>query len=151
MRTEMLADIRCMSMSNMCLPAQIFFEPNVVFSKWIKDFPKVIDCGAGVGHLGKLYPNVLGIDICDRDKTESTVLFEDATIFSFPKDSIAIIARPSGGDWINDTVENAWNQGIRIFYIGLPKNYERDLTDFKATLILECVGEEGEQLWEFKR
>jgi len=133
------------------LPANLFFNPTNNFLDWavqnLKGRP-LIDCGAGIGRLSKLlkdkHLNILPIDLYARDNPETTVLLMDSTTFNFPKNSIAIIARPSRGDWIEDTINHALKTCSFVLYIGIQEHIEEDIESLKDLLVEKVFEEAGE-------
>lgn len=135
------------------LPAQVFFEPEDGFKAWIEQQDDmIVDCGAGMGLLGSLYPNkIIGIDLFERTECLAPVLVPvDATTFLFREGVIALIARPSHGDWIHATAMSALNSGASCVYVGLEDNLEDDLGDMNCELIMANAGKEGEKAWQIQ-
>jgi hypothetical protein len=115
------------------LPGQDFFNPNpdfLIFLKQLVGGKLVIECGAGNGLLTKKMEevgiNVLPIDLFKRDSGFISIK-EDATKFKYPKNGIALIARPSRGDWIHDTILQALNTVNFVLYIGIDSHLEDDV------------------------
>lgn len=143
------------------LPASLFFNPTNNFLDWsvqnLKGHP-LIDCGAGIGRLSKLlkdkHLNILPIDLFARDNPEITVLLMDSTSFKFPKNSIAIIARPSRGDWIEDTINQALKTCSFVLYIGIQEHIEEDiesLKNLKVEKVFENAGDENEIVYKISK
>jgi len=145
-RVGFLASIRSLSGPRE-LPARVFFEPTEAFLEWADHQDVIVDCGAGMGRLSELLPRVICIDTNRREGQHEVALI-DATMFPFRADHVALIARPSGGDWVHDTFDVALKAGATMCYVGLPKNYERDLSPWIATKLMSNAGLEGEELWE---
>ena len=143
------------------LPSQVFFNPTNVFLDWTKKNLKghlVIDCGAGTGRLARLLKNqgisVLAIDICDREETEHIILNQDSTTLKFSPKSVAIIARPSRGQWIQETIYNALKTCSFVLYIGIEEHIEEDidsLVDVKTEKILNNAGDEKEVVYKISK
>lgn len=104
-----------------------------------------------MGHLSKCINNILCIDIHSREGQEPCVLNIDVLNFAFGKDCVALLARPCHGEWIQQTFDRALSRGSRVFYAGLPRNYDDDLDGCEREIIMDGAGEEGEELWEIKR
>lgn len=137
------------------LPNIVFFDPKEDFLSWVKKQGlRVVDAGAGVGRLCKRLNEVgvpvIGIDANERDNPEFTVHPMDAVTFPYNKGQLVILARPNGGDWIEYTMSVALRKGARVVYVGLEKNYDRDLTipGLKFTKVVVDAGEDGEEAWE---
>lgn len=152
---RLLADI----MRGQTVPYSVFFEPRSAFVQWLVEHIKrgervAVDCGAGVGMLGKILLDkgapTLSIDFLERDSTESPVLIMDATFFEYHDNMTAVVARPSSGDWIRDTFIKALDGDAKVLYVGVERNYDRDLYDLedegmKYQLAFSNAGEEGEE------
>lgn len=146
-------------MQGQAIPYSLFFEPRPAFIRWLSEQTKqeeriIVDCGAGVGMLGKILLDkgapTLSIDFIERDETDSPVLIMDATFFNYHDRMIAVVARPSAGDWILDTFIRALDQGAKVLYVGVKRNYDRDLFDLEDEgmayeLAFSNAGEEGEE------
>jgi len=133
------------------LPFQMFFVPTPKFRKWVAvQAKKIIDCGAGVGLLSSFFPDkVVGIDLHEREVYKGKVYVGmDATTFPFTSDHLALIARPDGSGWMHETTKNALENGAEVVYVGLSKNYERDLEPYEHSLLIDKAGMEGEQAWQ---
>ena len=133
------------------LPHQVFFEPTQDFIEWINHQPgRIIDCGCGVGLLSSLFPDkVFGIDLYERDCPLSKVYYGMcATEFPFNKNDIVLIARPDHSGWHYEVFKNALNNGLKVIYIGLPRNYDSDLYGTDRKLLVNNAGQEGEQAWQ---
>lgn len=143
------------------LPPSLFFNPTNNFLDWaeqnLKGHP-LIDCGAGIGRLSKLlkdrHLNILPIDLYARDNPEATVLIMDSTSFNFPKNSIAIIARPNRGDWIEDTINHALKTCSFVLYIGIQEHIEEDiesLKNLKVEKVFEEAGDDEEIVYKISK
>lgn len=135
------------------LPNLRFFEPTKAFVPLIRKTAAkrlIIDCGAGVGHITKLLQDngirACAIDTTERDDPACEVAPLDAMLFPFNQDMIALIARPCGGSWIRGTFEQAISRGADVIYVGVSRNFERDLTGipYTVTLLRKHVGKERE-------
>ena len=145
----------------MILPYQVFFEPTLSFLNWAKKHLRghmIIDCGAGVGALALQFKliglPVIAIDICERESYETLVLRKDSTTFEFPTNSVAIIARPSRGDWIGKTIKRALESCSFILYIGLLEHIEEDLHCFGGSYserVFENAGKDGEVVYKITK
>ena len=120
---------------------------------------RVIDVGAGSGHLSRLlreavHPSVIAIDIVSRPETETAVQVMNAAEFGYAKNDLAIIARPCRGDWIEGAIRVATDAGSEVIYIGRRRNLDADLGD-----LIDCAawigsedgwaGEDGEVVLSF--
>jgi len=141
-------------LSGRVLPSQTFFTPTKAFKKWIEaQTLKIVDCGSGQGLLPSLYPEkIIGIDIMERDSYLGKVYVGmDATRFPFTNSHICLIARPDGSGWIYDCIQNALEAGAMVVYVGVERNYERDLECYEKKLLVNKAGKEGEQAWQILR
>ena len=129
------------------LPAQVFFRPTTAFGTWIQRQKKVYDVGAGMGQLGAYWPKiVVGFDLHERADYLSPVGYGDGTDYPYDDNSVVLLARPSHGLWISQAFRNALEQGVSLYYCGLPRNFDDDLYGFDYELALTDAGQEGEQL-----
>jgi hypothetical protein len=147
----------------MSLPYNVFFSPTDEFLKWAKGYIRthmVIDCGAGSGHLSanlkKYGMNVLPIDIYQRNKCDTPVIFSDSTTFNFPSRSIAIIARPNRGIWIRKTIDHALETTSAVLYIGIEEHYDEDLMPllddgYAVQALFNNAGKDGEGVFEIRK
>ena len=135
------------------LSPQIFFQPTKKFIDWANNLNlTIVDCGAGMGHLSKCLDNVICIDMIPREGRDPCVLDMDALEFEhFGEKCVALLARPCHGDWVQQVFRKALDKGSRVFYAGLPRNYDDDLDGCEREIIMDGAGEEGEELWEIKR
>lgn len=143
------------------LSLSIFFEPNKSFvnlmlSDWFR-YRKIVEFGAGIGHLGKILSNkgldITCYDLLPREEYEFPVAIQDATKY-YPEgyyegcDTLAIVARPSHGGWVGKAFLNILHSSGNCIYVGLEKNIKGDLGDRLVTRLLqENVGSEGENAW----
>lgn len=137
------------------LPAIQFFCPTETFLTWLPRFAKgrtIVDCGAGIGHLGTVLPNVIMLDVFKREGGNPNVLQTDATVFPFHRRSLPIICRPCHGDWVQETIHNAVARTGSALYVGLKRNLSIDLhgLPYHQTTVLENAGEAGELVIMFK-
>jgi len=111
---------------------RVAFEPTDIFVRWLTAWDRpVIDCGCGLSQLG------------------THVVAEDAVAFDFPPKCLAVIARPTRGDWIHATMERTRECGARMVYVGLPAHVEEDVWDsrFQWQQIVLEAGTAGEQVY----
>ncbi len=135
----------------------IFFNPRSEFAAWFKEKFKrrlVIDCGAGRALVTKLLRevgmSVIPLDIYPSDLAEvDDILPIAAERFQFVDGMLPILVRPCGGDWIRDTIDAAIKGCGQIVYIGVERNYHRDLTPlpYAKKLLLEDAGDNQEAVW----
>lgn len=60
---------------------------------------------------------------------------------------VVLMCRPSHGMWIEDVFKRAVKYTPDVIYVGLRKNVEDDLAGFDYDLVVENVGEAGENLY----
>lgn len=147
-----------------------FFKPKPAFFDWIKqvvaDQKKkmpVVDCGCGAGDLvmemNKQGIPALGIDprytIYDEQVPFALIArllsmhAEDCT-FVTTSPSILLTCRPCH-DGFPGRINQVRHPDSLQFYVGLSNNIEFDVSGAKTKLVLEDVGEEGENIWSLKR
>lgn len=151
---DTLADLRMLGLSRMHgMEGSLFFQPTDEFVEYIASITKdkiVIDAGAGRGALSKKLiekgVNAIPIDLVMYSNTEMNVYYMNAITFPYQENHIVIIARPSRGDWIENTMKAANAAGAEVIYISKPSNVELDIYDDIACLgkRIENVGQEGE-------
>jgi hypothetical protein len=138
------------------LPNLHFFEPTKQFLTLMKSIVRgrlVVDCGAGVGHVTKLLLDndirACAIDTTERDQPACAVAPLDATMFPFSQDMVALIARPCSGIWIHETFTQAISRGADMLYVGVERNFERDLVDipYKVRRLRKNIGKEQESAY----
>jgi len=147
------------------LPNQDFFNPKPDFLKFLKQLvgsKVVVECGAGNGLLTKkmkeININVLPIDLFDRD-SDFLAVKQDATTFKYPKNGIALIARPNRGNWIHDTILQAIYSDSFVVYIGLPEHLDEDVHELatshpnvlQVAEIYKNAGEDGEVAFKISK
>lgn len=134
-----------------------FFRPLPDFIPWLlQRFPDqpFIDFGCGLGHLTQelraagatCYP----VDFFPSpDAVVPDIIPLAAEFFPLTPGVLPLLARPSGGYWIYDTMEHAIADCGRLLYLGVPRNYDRDLRDlpWNVHCLREPVGEEEEGAW----
>lgn len=144
------------------LPDSIFFKPKEQFIHELAAFIKaedwdVVDCGAGVGLLSKLLIEsgikCCPIDIFPRENPLTEVHQIDALNFPFAAGMLAIIARPCHGDWVQDVILKAVENGAQAMYIGLKKNFKHDIVGLGLAhyIFSKNAGEDGEYAIVFRK
>ena len=110
------------------------------------------DCGAGTGLLTQaMLKNKLECVAYDRHPRKKSLAkvepFDTANIADrMDFSEVALIARPCHHpEFIDVTLRSALEMG-EAFYIGLARNFERDLEHFEYDVVAMDVGEEGEDL-----
>jgi len=149
-------DLRRMAAMHMApLPDMVFFEPSGVFVDWLVRLAgrrEVVDCGCGTGELVRRVVEAggkaIGLDVADREGQVVDVVPIDATAFPFTSRHVAVLARPSRGEWIREVIEKAHEAGADVVYVGLPKHHAEDVGDLEG---VECVmtdaGRDGESVY----
>lgn len=136
------------------LPSHRFFTPLPEFWKVLDLVAppgvQLVDTGCGMGYLiGEAEPHgrrLVGIDIGTRVGQDPRVRREDALSYPWAPDMWPLICRPSHDGWAYDTMRLARQRGAAVLYVGLPRNYERDLGSVRSKRY-GVVGEEGERLY----
>ncbi len=136
----------------------IWFKPNKAFFDFFLRpewrWRKYHDCGAGAGHLTyEMHMKRLdcvAYDMYPRARDQSLAVVEqfDTKDIANKMDisEVVLIARPCHhADFIDVTINSALEMG-EAFYIGLAKNFERDLGAFEYDVVEMDVGEGGEDL-----
>jgi hypothetical protein len=123
------------------------FEPNQTFiDKMIELFQgrKIIECGAGNGHTGKILSDagfdVTCIDINPPELCEYPVTKADALTYKF-KNAVCLICRPDEA-WLDKTITNATKAGCPV--ICVRKKH------VSGELIAENVGSDGEYMYKIE-
>jgi hypothetical protein len=147
------------------VPSTVFFQPTEGFIEWLIEYARgrpIIDCGSGVGRLSNILDKkgitVLALDnIIPKNVEYYRTIPMDTTDFNYPKSCLPIIARPSHGRWVSDTILQALRTVEEVIYIGLPENEHMDLL---MAAHQDCdieeikgkdVGKEGERAWRITR
>lgn len=143
------------------LPHLVFFEPTAAFIEYLERIApnrQVIDVGAGAGFLSRTLADrgfkVLAIDIIDRVDPLYPIHLMDATEFNFPKGILPIMARPCHDDWTQVTIRNALKTTGKIIYVGLTKNFPKDLCDlhgYRKQIQPFVAGKDGELVIEITK
>jgi uncharacterized UPF0146 family protein len=141
------------------LPPFQFFEPTEEFLNWLVERIKhkvVIEVGAGQGHLSLALLErgikVLSIDAFEREGQVAPIVVADATRFIYPKSSVVLMARPSRGEWITETINRVLDSASEIYYIARPSRVDSDLFEFalEGTHLFSDAGNDEEEVHHFK-
>jgi hypothetical protein len=140
------------------LPEGRFFTPKPAFWDYLKTLRgiRIIECGAGSGDLiSEAEQHGLAItanDICRRPGQDPRVRSDDATALDWSPTLWPLICRPSHDGWANEVADRAQTQGSYTLWVGLPRNFEKDLSCYgpKCKLFRDDVGEDGERLYIIK-
>ncbi len=136
------------------LPDHRFFTPLPDFWDSLEVVTPVgvqlVDTGCGRGDLlgeaalaGRI---LLGIDVAYRSGQNACVKKHNAITYPWGRLTWPMICRPSHDGWAEETVKAAREAGATVLYVGLPKNYYRDLGRVRS-VNHGVVGEEGERLY----
>jgi len=133
-----------------------FFIPKPEFVEWCKKtYPDAnwVDCGCGQGQVTKLLQDngvsVLAIDLYAKDNAVTEVLEMSAPMFPFGENMVGLICRPCRGAWIHATIIKVVESGCPCVYVGKESHFDADLAPlpYKVQLVLEDIGDDGENLW----
>lgn len=147
--------MRTVALMGTTLPSHTFFTPEEPFWRMLKAYTdhgiEVTDCGCGVGLTLKEAEQrdipLRGVDLANRKGQHAKVEQLDATMLSWGPLRWPLICRPDGSGWCHDVIVNARQQGACAIYVGVSRNYERDLSMFRTTRLPGVFGEEGERAW----
>lgn len=136
------------------LPSHRFFTPLPCFWEKLKavvpDSVQLVDSGCGMGDLigeaEKVGRILKGIDVGFREGQDRRVQREDAITYDWTPETWPMMCRPSHDGWAYYTMQNARKRGSAVLYVGLPRNYDRDLGRVRSKCY-GVVGEEGEKLY----
>jgi hypothetical protein len=152
-----------------------FFEPDVAFLKWIKEYANgrlVIDCGAGMGHVTReLFK--LGTKVVAFEPNGDYTAFQEenmkqrigmiqyiiadcstSKITSMPN-LLLLFCRPCHSDFVERTIAHM-HPSSEALYITKPNNWEDydDLGHFRDNAVLikhKGKSKEGEKVWSIKK
>lgn len=135
-------------------PNSKFFEPLPEFFEWLHTIQYnnfIFDCGAGIGHVEaeatKLgFRDFYSIDEHPRDDPKSEIIIMPCQNFQYPENSILLFCRPCHNGFVAETYE-LHKDSCSFYYIGLESNLNVDLFDIPHRLVLENIGEEGENIY----
>jgi hypothetical protein len=134
----------------------VFFEPNKEFLDWIKsNFGDkiLVDCGAGVGKVTSairgIGVNCLPIDVCPSAYSILEVLNIDSVHMAYNENTIALICRPSRGNWVHATICKSVEESGKAIYCGREKHYDEDLEPlpYKITKVMSDIGPDNDCVW----
>lgn len=159
---DVLDDVRALTYSRLSssepMCALRWFTPTDEFWKLLDRIvpPGVLLVDAGCG-MGKLVEEsqargrrMLGIDIMPRDgQTPGIVSIQDAIRYGWSETTWPLICRPSHDGWCYDAAHQARRKGAHVLYVGLPKNYGRDMGRVRSKSY-GVIGAEGERLYAVK-
>jgi len=152
-----------------------FFEPDVDFLKWIKDYAKgrlIVDCGAGEGHITReLFK--LGAKVVAFEPNGDYMKFQEenikqrlgmiqyimadcttSKITSMPN-LLLLFARPCHSNFVEQTIKHM-HPSSEVMYITKPDNWEDydDLGVYRDNAVeIKHKGssKEGEKVWSVKK
>ena len=145
-------------MSVSSLPSHAFFNPTDDFWDLIRKIRfnkhrqvELTDCGCGFGITLKGAEErgipLRGVDLVKRSGQHKAVEQLDATMLSWGPTRWPLICRPDGNGWCHDVITKARQQGASAIYIGVARNYERDLSRFRTRRLKGVFGEDDERAW----
>lgn len=134
---------------DLCLPAQVFFEPRKKFLTFLKSRittnTPIIEVGAGTGHFSNLImqlglPNyIVALDKFPRAETQCFITPGDATTFPYPEKSLVLMARPNPGPWIEETILRACKTGCIFLLIVKPSRLKEDIAPILDKCVEDCL------------
>lgn len=150
--------MRAAALMGTTLPSHAFFHPTEDFWSMVHKLRfnahrqvELVDCGCGIGltlkEAEKRKIPMRGVDLAKRKGQHPAVEQLDATILSWGPNNWPLICRPDGSGWHHDVVVRARAQGASIIYVGVARNYERDLSMYKTRRLKGVFGEEDERAW----
>lgn len=154
--SDAFRSMRTVALMGTTLPSHAFFTPEEPFWQMmtayaIKHGIEIVDCGCGIGLTVKEAEvrgiPLRGVDLAKRHGQHPKVEQLDATMLSWNAKKWPLICRPDGSGWCHDVILNARQQGASTIYVGVSRNYERDLSMFRTTRLPGVYGEEGERAW----
>lgn len=139
----------------------IFFDPRPEFMDWLKNYVRgrlVVDCGAGDCQLSRLAASrridVLSIDLFPSGDETSMALTRNAATFDYPRNSVALIARPCRGAWIHDTIYRALAVCDYVLYVGLLEHLTEDVDELQGVnveLVYKDAGKDNERVYKISK
>jgi hypothetical protein len=152
-----LRDLRNRGMGKLMLGALRFFTPQERFYEALEPYRhlRIIDAGTGLGLLPDEAQargfNMLGIDLAARQGQSENVLRFEAESFPYDASTWLMMCRPDHSGWAYGTLDIALVRGAGAFYVGLERNFERDLGEYVDRVVQrwDDVGEEGEHMLLF--
>lgn len=156
--SDLAKTLRLNMARQLVLPEGRFFVPTQVFWDYMKTLTgiSIIECGAGNGALiAEAEQHGLAFmanDICRRPDQDRRVQQMDATGLDWSERRWPLICRPSHDGWANEVADRAQTQGAYTLWVGLPRNFEKDLACYgpKCKLFRDAVGQDGERLYIIK-
>lgn len=120
------------------------------------------ECGSGMGtFLDEANKRGLvdkGVDINTRKGQSKLIITANACNLMWSPTHWPIICRPDHSGWANVVTEKALSEGARVLWIGLGRNFDRDLSSYKSKVERinpkghqHAVGDEGENLYIIKQ
>lgn len=158
---NLMQQVRARMMGSITFPANRFFTPLPVFWQVILELTiekrtagidlTFMDCGCGTGALISEALDhgikLVGCDLMPREGQSSQVLQLDATRLRWTPNHWPLICRPDHDGWAAEVISNAAEQGARAIYVGLPRNYSRDVAGLGMRVLQRKVGRDGETMY----
>lgn len=137
------------------LPSHAFLHPEERFWEMLKAYTsqgiELVDCGCGIGLTLQGAEErgipLRGVDLAYRMGQHCSVERVDATMLSWGPHRWPLICRPDSSGWCHTVIQQARRQGASTIYVGVSRNYERDLSMFRTTRLTGVYGEDGERAW----
>lgn len=153
-----LAALRSLAYMGLELPALRFFTPTDIFWSMLRHEMNsgvtFVECGSGNGDLLDEAADhgfeLEGWDPIKREGQSKRVIQGDATELNWGPKVWPLICRPSHDGFANEIVEKARSQGATTWFITLPRNYERSLSEYMTYRLATNIGVEGERLWAIR-
>ncbi len=132
-----------------------FFVPTEEFWTRFKRFVDAgitfIECGCADGYLldmaGERGIQMTGIELFPRESTSVRVAPGDACNLTWSHTQWPLICRPDHSGWISDVFNACKSVGACALYVGLSRNYTRDILGHHARKIASKVGKDGENMF----
>ena len=111
----------------------------------------IVDCGAGMGVLGQMAPEVLSIDLYPPDEPLSPVVEYDARQWPIGERHMPVFLRPDHGGWVDEVLQAETCKAKSAIYVGLETNLLMDLPATGFAYHIEKIkgweGTDGERAW----
>lgn len=154
MVVDQLQTMRRLALMQTELPAQRFFTPTDAFWHFIgvhHQKVELIECGSGTGYVleeaARRGLRLRGVDLASRRGQSPLVEKLDATQLEWSPTRWPIICRPDHGGWATDVLHKARASHSHGWYVGLSRNYMRDLEGLRTQRQVGTFGEEGEKMY----
>lgn len=151
---DQLQNMRRLALGQLELPSQRFFTPTDAFWHFIgihHQKVELIECGSGTGYVleeaARRGLRLRGVDLASRLGQSSIVEKLDATQLPWSPTCWPIICRPDHSGWATEVLRKARASHASGWYVGLSRNYTRDLEGLRTQRQVGTFGEDGEKLY----